>query len=65
MEKYTEIRGDPENPPKSLPKKGDLIPYSMDGRNQPLLYNGIQVVKPEGDKKPTAKDFKIENIPEE
>ena len=50
---------------KNPPKKGELIPYYMSGRNQPLLYNGVRVVKDGPDIKQTANKFNITGIQEE
>ena len=59
-------------------KKGDLIPYYLNGPNTPLLYNDIQVIPPwkgpiinEAGKKPekapkgpTGSTFKITGLEE-
>jgi hypothetical protein len=38
---------DPD-PKTNPPAAGDLIPYYFRGTNQPVLYNGIQVIQQEG-----------------
>lgn len=51
-----------ENRKNNPPKPGQLVPYHLDGKNQPMLYNSVQVVS-DGTKAPTAEDFQITGLP--
>jgi hypothetical protein len=49
-------------------KEGDLVPYYLDGKNTPSLYNDVRVPNSYDtpDKfKPTAKSFSITGLPKE
>lgn len=50
-------------PDKTAPKAGDLIPYFFSGKNQPALYNGVQVVPQEGKPIMSAETFKVPDLP--
>jgi hypothetical protein len=52
------------------PKPGNLIQYYMRGANQPVLFNGVQVIQKEVMKNVfepplSAKTFRIPDIPAE
>ncbi|KAK8050285.1 hypothetical protein PG994_012015 [Apiospora phragmitis] len=51
-----------ENREKNPPKPGQLVPYHLGGKNQPMLYNSVQVVR-DGVREPTAEDFNITGLP--
>ncbi|KAK7951049.1 uncharacterized protein PG986_006777 [Apiospora aurea] len=44
------------------PKPGQLVPYHLNGKNQPMLCNSVQVIT-DGVKVPTAKAFNITGLP--
>ncbi|KAK8088320.1 hypothetical protein PG997_003281 [Apiospora hydei] len=44
------------------PKPGQLVPYHLNGKNQPMLYNSVQVIT-DGVKVPTAEAFNITGLP--
>ncbi|KAK6838047.1 hypothetical protein PG987_006328 [Apiospora arundinis] len=45
-------------------RKGQLIPYYLNGINQPTRFNNVQIVT-DGNKMPQVADFKITNLPKE
>ncbi|KAK8020154.1 hypothetical protein PG990_005292 [Apiospora arundinis] len=51
-----------ENRKNNPPKKGQLVPCHLNGENQPMLYNSVQIVT-DGKKSPTAADFEITGLP--
>lgn len=44
-------------------KIGQLIPYYIQGKNCPMIFNGVQTVQPETKEFMCAKDFKIDGLP--
>lgn len=52
-------------PPKEAPAPGDLIPYYFSGKNQPTLYNGVQIVQDQETGKPalSATTFRVPDLP--
>lgn len=50
--------------PGKAPAPGNLIPYYFKGVNQPVLFNGIQVIQQSSKPPLSAETFQVPNIPE-
>lgn len=52
-----------DQPPIADVKTGQLIPYYIQGKNCPMIFNGVQTVQPETKEFMCAKDFQIDGLP--